>query len=53
MKAPDGDNVLDTLLRSAATVQRDPAEEERVFADVWSRVQASISDGAATSVDEL
>jgi hypothetical protein len=35
---------LDALLRSAAPVQRDPAEEERVFADVWSRVQSSIGD---------
>ena len=47
MRDPDSSE-LDALLRSAAPVQRDPAEEERVFADVWSRVQASMHDGAAT-----
>jgi hypothetical protein len=41
-----GSHDLNALLRSAAPVQGDPADEERVFADVWSWVQTSISDGA-------
>ncbi|MGY1747117.1 hypothetical protein [Blastococcus sp. SYSU D00695] len=53
MGDPDVHDDLDALLRSAATVQRDPAQEERTFADVWSRVQASINDGAATSDDAV
>jgi hypothetical protein len=36
---------LDAVLRSAAAVPPAAAEEERIFADAWSRVQASISDG--------
>jgi hypothetical protein len=44
---------LDTLLRNAATVQRDPAEEERTFADVWSRVQASMNTDAASPDDAV
>lgn len=50
MRDPDSFD-LDVLLRSAATVQRDPAAEKRLFSDVWSRVQASIGDGAASSLD--
>jgi hypothetical protein len=54
MRNPDSHDGLDALLRSAATVQRDRADEERVFSDVWSRVQASIDDdGAAPSGDAV
>lgn len=53
MRNPDVHDDLDALLRSAATVQRDPAQEERTFAHVWSRVQASMDDGAATSDDAV
>jgi hypothetical protein len=49
MRNPDSDDDLDALLRSAATVQRDLAEEERLFSDVWSRVQASIGDDGGTT----
>jgi hypothetical protein len=53
MRDPDSHD-LDALLRSAATVQRDPADDERIFSDVWSRVQASIGDdGARTSNDAV
>jgi hypothetical protein len=52
MRNPDSHD-LDVLLRSAATVQRDTAEEERLFADVWSRVQASIGGGGTTSGDAV
>ena len=52
MSDPDS-HAVDALVRSAATVQRDPVEEERIFSDVWSRVQASIGEGPATSGDEL
>ena len=50
MRDPDSFD-LDVLLRSAATGQRDPATDERLFSDVWSRVQTSIGDGAAGSPD--
>src|SRR3954466_13091889 len=40
------DTRLDGLLRSGAAVQPGPVEQERIFADAWSRVQASIGDGA-------
>jgi hypothetical protein len=52
MRDPDRHD-LDVLLRDAATVQRNTAEEERIFSDVWSRVQASMSDGATTSGDAV
>jgi hypothetical protein len=42
---------LDALLRSAAPVQRDPAEQERVLSDVWSRVHAAIADGPGITDD--
>lgn len=51
MRNPDSHD-LDVVLRSAATVQRDPAEEECLFSDVWSRVQASIGDDGATTFDD-
>jgi hypothetical protein len=51
MRNPDVHDDLDGLLRSAATVQRDPATEERTFADVWSRVQASMNDDTPASDD--
>jgi hypothetical protein len=44
---------LDVLLRSASPPSPDGAEEERIFSDVWSRVQASISDGAPIAGDSL
>jgi len=53
MKRSDVDRDLDMLLRSAATVQRDPAREERTFADVWARVQATMKDAAATPDDAV
>jgi hypothetical protein len=54
MRNPESHDDLDALLRSTATVQRDLADEDRVFSDVWSRVQASIDDdGAAPSGDAL
>lgn len=46
MRDPDGSD-LDALLSSAAPVRRDAAEEERLFADVWSRVHPSMTDGGA------
>jgi hypothetical protein len=52
MRDPDNSQ-LDAFLRSAAPVHRDPAEEERIFSEVWSRVQASIDGGTAISGDEL
>ena len=52
MRHPD-DYDLDALLCGAATVQRDPAEEERLFADAWSRVQKAIGAEHAGPVDEL
>lgn len=53
MRDPDSHD-LDLLLRSAATVQHAPEDEERIFSDVWSRVQASMSDdGATTSSDAV
>jgi hypothetical protein len=52
MRDPESHN-LDALLRSAAPVRRDPADEERVFADVWSRVQTSMNHGATPSGDAL
>src|SRR4051794_6173653 len=42
---------LDALLRTAAPVQREPAEQERVLSDVWSRVQAAIAGGEGISDD--
>jgi hypothetical protein len=53
MSNPYAHDDLDPLLRSASTVQRDPADEERTFADVWSRVQASISTDAAGPDDAV
>ena len=53
MRNPDSHDDLDALLRSTATVQRDRAEDERIFSDVWSRVQQSISAGAVTSDDAV
>src|SRR5688572_3035021 len=38
MREPDSHD-LDVLLRSAARVQRTAVDEERIFSDVWSRVQ--------------
>ena len=52
MRDPDSHD-LDVLLRSAATVRRDPVDEERLFSAVWSRVQASISDEVTISGDDL
>src|SRR3569833_2258087 len=49
MRNPNSHGNLDALLLSAATVKRDPADEERIFSDVWSRVQESMTDGAATA----
>lgn len=48
-----GSSDLDAVLRDAATVERTPAEEERVFAEVWARVQTSIDDEATTPGDDL
>lgn len=44
---------LDALLRNAAVVHRAPEDEERIFSDVWSRVQACMGDddGATNSSD--
>jgi hypothetical protein len=53
MRNPENQDDLDTLLRSAATVRRDPLDEERTFVDVWSRVQASMRAGAAASDDAV
>jgi hypothetical protein len=53
MRNPDAHDDLDTLLRSVATGQRDPADEERTFADVWSRVQRSMSTDAAGPDDAV
>jgi hypothetical protein len=50
MRRPDDD--LDALLLSAAPGHQDAAEEDRVFADAWSRVQASLADDDAGD-DEL
>ena len=47
----DPDDNLDALLRSALGTQGTAAEEERIFSDVWSRVQTSIDDGVTTSDD--
>jgi hypothetical protein len=47
MRDPD----LDMLLLTAAPPPREASAEERVFADVWSRVQMSIADGADTADD--
>ncbi|MGY1855167.1 hypothetical protein [Modestobacter sp. SYSU DS0290] len=44
---------LDAMLRHAATAQRTPAEEERIFSDVWSRVQTSIDEDSTPARDEL
>jgi hypothetical protein len=44
---------LDVVLRSAAAAPPDPATEERVFAEAWSRVQSSIRDGARTADETL
>jgi hypothetical protein len=41
MRDPEGSG-LDALLRSAAPVRRDAAEAHRRYADVWSRVHASM-----------
>jgi hypothetical protein len=51
MRDPDSHD-LDALLRDAATVQRDGAEEERIFSAVWSRVHASIGEDGATTFDD-
>ena len=45
------DEDLDALLRSAAPAPRTPGDEQRVFADVWARVQASMDDG--TPADDV
>ena len=50
MREPDSQH-LDVLLRSAARTQRTVADEERVFSDVWSRVQSCVDDGDTTSGD--
>ncbi|MQA36125.1 hypothetical protein [Modestobacter roseus] len=52
MREPDGDE-LDALLRDAGRVQRTRAEDEQVFTDVWSRVQAAMDDDPAGSGDDL
>jgi hypothetical protein len=52
MRHPDSGE-LDAMLLSAATVRRDPADEQRIYADVWSRVQASMDGGATTPDDDL
>jgi hypothetical protein len=51
MRDPDSSE-LDALLRSAVPAQRDTADEERIFSDVWSRVQSSIDDDGTTTVDD-
>jgi hypothetical protein len=51
MRNPDHPG-LDAVLRTAATTERSTADEDRLYADVWSRVQASMAeDGAATFDD--
>ena len=50
MRRPDAD--LDALLGSAAPGGSDPGEQERVFADAWSRVQASMADDGAGEESE-
>ncbi|WP_336026585.1 hypothetical protein [Geodermatophilus sp. FMUSA9-8] len=52
MRTPD-DAELDALLRRPATVQRTAAEEERIFSDVWARVQATADKGEVDAVDRL
>lgn len=52
MRHPD-DPGLDALLRSAGPAGRDPAEEERLYSDVWSRVQAAMDDDGAPGVDTV
>ena len=52
MREPDSHD-LDVLLRSAAGPQRTAADEERVFSDVWARVQSAVDDGASTSDDAV
>ena len=52
MTDPDG-GALDALLRAAGTVRRDPADDERLFADVWDRIEASIDDDTGTAGDEF
>ena len=48
---PDG-AALDALLSSAGAVDRDPAVQERVFADAWSRVHAAMDDDAPVDGDD-
>ncbi|TYP87853.1 hypothetical protein [Blastococcus xanthinilyticus] len=47
------DSGLDELLRSAGATGRDPAEEDRLFSDVWSRVQASMADDGDPAVGSV
>jgi hypothetical protein len=53
MRNPDRHGDLDALLLSAATVERDRADEERIFSEVWSRVQNSLNDGATSADDAV
>jgi hypothetical protein len=48
MRNPDSHD-LDALLHDAAPAQRNTADEERIFSEVWSRVEASIGDDGATT----
>jgi hypothetical protein len=50
MGTSDTDAALDALLAQAGA-QRSRADEEQIFADVWSRVQAAM-DGAPVSVED-
>jgi hypothetical protein len=50
MTDPDG-GALDAVLRAAGTVRRDPAADQRLFADVWDRIEASIDDDTATTAE--
>ena len=47
------DQELDALLRGAAPLQPGAGAEERVFADVWARVQTSMADGESTPAEVL
>ena len=50
MIEPDSSG-LDALVRSAAPVRCDAADEQRIFGDAWTRVQLAMDD--ATSADDL
>lgn len=42
---------LDALLRRGASAQREPADDDPVFADVWTRVELSMDDEPAPAED--